>query len=54
MKSTEQRKLTLISQIHQLKRELENLKRQDYTESQLRTCTEHSGYTGLGGFDCRR
>ena len=54
MKSIEKRKQALISQIQQLRREIDNLKCPGYRESQLRTCTGRSGYVGLDGFDCKR
>jgi len=54
MKSIEKRKQVLISQIQQLRREIDNLKWPEYRESQLRTCTECSGYVGFDGFDCKR
>lgn len=54
MKSIEKRKQALISQIQQLRREIDNLKWPEYRESQLRTCTGRSGYVGLDGFDCKR
>ena len=53
MKSIEKRKQALISQIQQLRREIDNLKCPGYRESQLRTCTGRSGYVDLDGFDCK-
>lgn len=47
MISIEERKLALIIQSYQLENELDNLKRQDYKESQLRTYTGRRAYLGL-------
>ena len=44
MKSIEERKLALISQIQQLKAELDSLKQQDYREPQLGTDTGRMAY----------
>ena len=46
-KSIGERKLALFIQTNLLKRELDNLKRQDYRESQLRTYTGRKAYVGL-------
>ncbi len=46
MKSIEERKLTLASQIHQLKREFDEIKRQDYGVLQLGTGTARGRYVG--------
>ena len=51
MKSIEERKLALISQINQLKIELINMKFQDHMQSLLRACTGRGGYVGLGRSD---
>jgi len=53
MKNIQERKLALISQIHQLEREIDKLKQQDYRESQLRTCTCLSEYVCLYVFDSK-
>ena len=47
MISLEERKLALIIQTYQLKRELINLRREDYRESQLHTYTGRRTYLGL-------
>ena len=47
MKSLEERKLVLVSQIHQLRRQLDNLKQQDYLAAQLSICKGRSGYLDL-------
>ncbi len=47
MISMQERKLALIIQSHQLEKELDNLKRQDYKESQLRTYRGRKAYFGL-------
>ncbi len=47
MISAQERKLALIIQTHQLQEELDNLKREDYKESQLRTYTGRKAYVGL-------
>ena len=47
MISPEECKLALIIQTHQLKEELDNLKRQDYKESQLHTYTDRRVYLGF-------
>jgi len=47
MISIEERKLALFSQVHQLKRQLDNLKREDLKEAQLRTYTGRKAYVGL-------
>ena len=53
MKSIEERKLTLTSQIHQLKRELDKIKRQDYGALQLSTGTARGRYVGLDEYDSK-
>lgn len=53
MKSIEERKLALISRIHQLKRELDNLKPQDYRWPQLSARTDRSGYVVPNEFDSK-
>ena len=53
MKSIQERKLTFISQIHQLEREIDKLKQQDYWEAQLRTCACLSKYVCLYVFDSK-
>lgn len=47
MISIEERKLALFIQTNLLRRELENLKRQDHMESQLRTYTGRKAYAGF-------
>jgi len=47
MISIKERKLALFSQIHQLKRQLDSLKRQDLKEAQLRTYNGRKAYVGL-------
>ena len=47
MISIEERKLALFIQTNLLKRELDNLRREDYKESQLRTYTGRNAYAGL-------
>jgi len=53
MESTDERRRALISQIQQLRRELDNLKRQDRRQSPLRTGADHSGCAGLDEFDSK-
>ena len=47
MLSMEERKLALFIQTNLLERELDNLKRKDYRESQLSTYTGRKAYIGL-------
>ena len=47
MLSIKERKLALFSQVHQLKRQLDNLKREDIKEAQLSTYTGRKAYVGL-------
>lgn len=47
MISMEERKLALFIQTHLLRKELENLKRYDYKESQLHTCSGQKAYIGF-------
>ncbi len=47
MISIQERKLALVTQLYQLKRELHDLQRQDYREAQSRTCADRSEYVSL-------
>ena len=53
MKSIQERKLALLSRIHQLEREVAKLKQQDYRESQLCNGTCLNEYVCLYVFDSK-